>query len=286
VATLVTSCLEDVITEGTGTAAAIGRPAAGKTGTTTSYRDAWFVGYTPDLVTAVWVGYPDEQKPMTDVHGIKVTGGSLPAKIWAAFMKQAVKGTPVSDFPQPSDEGWVEVEVCSESHLLPTDLCPSTVKMLFRADQVPTEECHIHQPKETEVPDVVGYTLADAEAVLAQAGFKVTALEDTASLQPKGTVVEQTPTAGSTLLQGEVVTLIISARSTQSISVPDVTGMDIADAAQQLSRLGLAVNESSRPDSSRTGIVLEQDVEPGTSVDPGTVINLTTSSGPESTSST
>jgi beta-lactam-binding protein with PASTA domain len=111
-------------------------------------------------------------------------------------------------------------------------------------------------------------------------------LEDTASLQPKGTVVEQTPTAGSTLLQGEVVTLIISARSTQSISVPDVTGMDIADAAQQLSRLGLAVNESSRPDSSRTGIVLEQDVEPGTSVDPGTVINLTTSSGPESTSST
>ena len=134
-AALATSCLQRVITSGTGTAADIGRPAAGKTGTTSNYRDAWFVGYTPELVTAVWVGYPTEQKPMTDVHGIKVTGGSFPAEIWAAFMKRALKGTPVSDFAKPSPDGWVSVEVCSESHLLPTDYCPTKVTMLRRRER-------------------------------------------------------------------------------------------------------------------------------------------------------
>ena len=93
-AAMATTCLEGVIEHGTGTAAAIGRPAAGKTGTTQNYRDAWFVGYTPEIVTAVWVGYPTEQKAMTDVHGIKVTGGSFPAEIWAAYMKEAVKNIP------------------------------------------------------------------------------------------------------------------------------------------------------------------------------------------------
>ena len=63
--------------------------AAGKTGTTQSYRDAWFVGWSDDLATAVWVGYPQAQVPMTDVHGIKVTGGSFPAQIWSRYMKVA-----------------------------------------------------------------------------------------------------------------------------------------------------------------------------------------------------
>ncbi|MFH1833855.1 MAG: PBP1A family penicillin-binding protein, partial [bacterium] len=73
---IVTSILQEVITSGTGTAADIDRPAAGKTGTTQDHRDAWFVGYTPELVTAVWVGYPDEQESMTNVRGLAVTGGS------------------------------------------------------------------------------------------------------------------------------------------------------------------------------------------------------------------
>ncbi len=124
-ASMATACLELVVTSGTGTAADIGRPAAGKTGTTQNYADAWFVGYTPELVTAVWVGYPSDQKPMTDVHGIRVTGGSLPAQIWAAFMKKALEDVPVSDFLSSSGEEWVTVEVCSESHQLPGEYCPS-----------------------------------------------------------------------------------------------------------------------------------------------------------------
>jgi penicillin-binding protein 1A len=283
VASLVTSCLQAVITDGTGTAADIGRAAAGKTGTTSNYRDAWFVGYTPEIVTAVWVGYPDEQKAMTDIHGIKVTGGSFPAKIWAAFMKRAVKDIPKSEFAQPSTGQWVSVEVCSESHQLPTALCPTKLKMLFRADLVPTEACQIHKPKEIPVPDVVGSTLAEARNLLETAGFKVSSVEDAASSDPPGTVTDQNPAAGTSLLQGEVVTLVISARSAQQVAVPALTGMDIVEARTLLSGLGLAANETSAADESPAGTVLSQDIDPGTLVDPGTTVDLIISSGSDST---
>lgn len=89
-----TSMLEDVITRGTGRGAAIGRPAAGKTGTTSDYNDAWFVGYTPDLVASVWIGCDDNSK----LDGI--TGGDLPATIWSHFMQNALLNVPVHDFDQ------------------------------------------------------------------------------------------------------------------------------------------------------------------------------------------
>ena len=90
--------LEDVIKHGTGTNADIGRPAAGKTGTTTNFRDAWFVGYTPDLVTAVWLGN-DDYKPMSESYG-----GNIPARIWARFMRGALDKVAKHDFAFPSDE--------------------------------------------------------------------------------------------------------------------------------------------------------------------------------------
>jgi len=80
--------LQGVVREGTARGAAIGRPAAGKTGTTSDYRDAWFMGYTPDLVTGVWVGN-DDNSPMK-----KVTGGMLPAQIWKGYMFAALANTP------------------------------------------------------------------------------------------------------------------------------------------------------------------------------------------------
>src|SRR5262249_56755899 len=89
-AELLTSLLQDVVRVGTGKRAAIpGLQIAGKTGTTDNYGDAWFVGYTPDLVVAVWVGYPDALKPMlTEFDGEPVAGGTLPALIWKAFMEK------------------------------------------------------------------------------------------------------------------------------------------------------------------------------------------------------
>ena len=87
-----TSMLQTVIQKGTGTRANIGRPAAGKTGTTSDYHDAWFVGYTPDLVAGVWVGSDDN----ASLHGM--TGGNTPAEIWKAFMSKALASIPARNF--------------------------------------------------------------------------------------------------------------------------------------------------------------------------------------------
>ncbi len=97
---IMTSIFEDVINHGTGYPnAIIGRPAAGKTGTTSDFRDAWFVGYTPDLVAAVWLGN-DDYTPMNESYG-----GNIPARIWARFMKAALAATPPHDVPVPGRRG-------------------------------------------------------------------------------------------------------------------------------------------------------------------------------------
>ncbi|MGH2790990.1 MAG: transglycosylase domain-containing protein [Actinomycetota bacterium] len=105
-----TTALEGVISGGTGTAANIGRPAAGKTGTGQEYRDAWFAGYTPDLAAAVWIGYPEGEIAMTSTRIGSVTGGSWPAMIWQAFMSQALVNTPASDFTPPSGLTYVTLD--------------------------------------------------------------------------------------------------------------------------------------------------------------------------------
>ncbi|HUQ63654.1 MAG TPA: transglycosylase domain-containing protein [Acidimicrobiales bacterium] len=87
--------LVDVVENGTGKAASIGRPVAGKTGTTENYGNAWFVGFTPQLATAVWVGHLEGDVPMENVHGTKVTGGSFPARIFSQYMKAATADDPV-----------------------------------------------------------------------------------------------------------------------------------------------------------------------------------------------
>jgi penicillin-binding protein 1A len=104
VAGVVTRILEANIRSGTGTAAALaGRPAAGKTGTTDSFADAWFAGWVPQLMTVTWVGYPTREKPMRGVHGIAgVTGGTLPAEIWHSYMTSVLQGQPVQQFPNPA----------------------------------------------------------------------------------------------------------------------------------------------------------------------------------------
>jgi penicillin-binding protein 1A len=93
-----TDILKTVITGGTGTAANIGCPAAGKTGTTDDFTDAWFVGYTPRIATAVWVGHPDARSTL----GYNAFGGTLAAPIWHDYMEVA-KGDYCGDFPQPTD---------------------------------------------------------------------------------------------------------------------------------------------------------------------------------------
>jgi penicillin-binding protein 1A len=97
----VTKILEQNVQAGTGTRASFGCPTAGKTGTTDNFNDAWFVGYTPDLATSVWVGYPNALKEMTSVHGIRVAGGTFPAQIFHDFMTVA-RGSNCRAFPPPT----------------------------------------------------------------------------------------------------------------------------------------------------------------------------------------
>ena len=100
----VNDILKGVVTGGTGTAANIGRPAAGKTGTNQAYRDAWFVGYTPQLAVAVWMGNPKSQESMYNVQGQRVSGGSFPARVWHDFMAVAMANQEVLDWPKPPEE--------------------------------------------------------------------------------------------------------------------------------------------------------------------------------------
>jgi penicillin-binding protein 1A len=101
VAYTVTKVLEANVQRGTGVSANYGCPAAGKTGTTDQFVDAWFVGYTPNMATSVWVGYPTGRISMTNVHGIQVAGATFPATIWHDFMSVA-HGTDCNAFPQPT----------------------------------------------------------------------------------------------------------------------------------------------------------------------------------------
>ena len=89
--------LRAVVAGGTGRAANPGRPAAGKTGTSQEFRDAWFVGYTGELVTGVWMGN-DDSSPMK-----RVTGGGYPARLWRDYTRAALQGRPVKSLPPPPD---------------------------------------------------------------------------------------------------------------------------------------------------------------------------------------
>ncbi|MEA2021942.1 MAG: penicillin-binding protein 1A [Candidatus Caldatribacteriota bacterium] len=130
--------MKGVIERGTGWNAKIGRPAAGKTGTTNDFVDAWFIGFTPDLATAVYIGNDDRQS-----LGNKMTGGVVAAPIWANFMKNSLKSYNKKDFPQP--DKIIKTVVCEESGLLPTDSCTKLVKSAFIKGTEPDEYCNIHQ---------------------------------------------------------------------------------------------------------------------------------------------
>jgi penicillin-binding protein 1C len=109
----------------------IGRPAAVKTGTTSDYRDNWTIGYTPDLVTGVWVGNPDNAS-MIEISGVSGAG-----PIWHGFMRAVLKGQPEAEFQRPA--GLMQTEICTLSGLLPTPDCPYTRSEWFIEGTQPTQ---------------------------------------------------------------------------------------------------------------------------------------------------
>lgn len=137
---LVTDMLRGVVDYGTGKSVrkfGFRRACAGKTGTTDDYNDAWFVGYVPDLVAGIWMGY---DKPRS--LGRALTGGNACAPVWAEFMQKAQKHVKMTPFVMP--ETMVTVEIDPISGLLAGDNCPVRKMELFAPGTEPTEYCNIH----------------------------------------------------------------------------------------------------------------------------------------------
>ncbi|MFQ6103749.1 MAG: penicillin-binding protein 1A [Candidatus Glassbacteria bacterium] len=141
---VMTTILEDAIDYGTGKSArawGFKRPAGGKTGTNTDYSDAWFIGFTPDLVCGVWVGF-DENKTIIK----RGSGARLALPIWTEFMKVAHENLPEKTFPMP--EGITTRKICKTSGLLETEYCPrdQVYYEVFISGTEPTDPCVIHSP--------------------------------------------------------------------------------------------------------------------------------------------
>lgn len=137
--------LHGVVEQGTGTSARTGHWSAGKTGTTQSYRDAWFVGWEEGLTTSVWVGYAKGQVPMLDVHGIKVTGGSYPAMIWSGIMTGAGGGAGSPGAVASAGSGpLVLTRVCADTLQLANPRCPNVVEMYLSSANAPRQRCTKH----------------------------------------------------------------------------------------------------------------------------------------------
>ena len=275
---MVTEILSDVIRFGTGRAANIGRPSAGKTGTTENFGDAWFAGYTPNLSTAVWVGYPDKRLPLRNVHGIRVYGGTFPARIWRAFMSSALSGTPAQDFTKPTS-GMVSVRICQDTGLLATKYCPNTRYQMFPKGASPRRYCPIHTAPETiEVPNVVGLSAISAVKQLTDLGFQVSQELTPNDTIPSGQVVSQSPEEHSQAPKGSTVVITIATPSakTGEIEVPDLTGKSESEALSLLRNLGLVGSVIYQPtsDASQAGKVVSQQPGPLSKVAAGSVIEI------------
>ena len=135
------SMLRDVIDRGTGASArslGLDFPAAGKTGTTDDFRDAWFVGFTPRVVAGVWVGF-DQPAPIGD----EAYGARIALPIWVDFMRRVRHALPPEEFSPPL--GLQEVELCRISYMRPMDGCPIYVEYFKEGDDVPSGLCPLHR---------------------------------------------------------------------------------------------------------------------------------------------
>ncbi len=276
-ADLLTSILQRVVTQGTGKRAALpDRPAAGKTGTTDNYGDAWFVGYTPQLAVAVWVGYPDKLKPMlTEFGGKPVAGGTLPALIWKAFMTAAAEqlktvpeqfsGTPYL----PAEEKRIVWR--GGSFKLDNGYCPGTRVVTYFAGRGPTTEAECYA-NEVTVPLVIGRTVDVANEVLARQplGSELIGVPAKPGKRP-GYVIKQEPRNGFLSANGKV-RLYVTRPDPRFGLLPNLVGSSVAVARSRLR--SLKAKTTIEYDKGPAGSVLEQRPEPGVAAGRGLHVAL------------
>jgi penicillin-binding protein 1A len=236
ISTQTVAMLRGVVNGGTGHRASLGaRPVAGKTGSAQDNLSAFFAGFTPQLSTAVWVGFRARRVPMrTQFNGGPVYGGTFPALIFHDYMASALAGAPIVGFPA--------------------------------APPPPA-------PPALGVPDVVGLSQDEAQAVLARAGFRTSARQ-IPSAQPKGTVVRQGPRAGTKLRQGGTVYLAVSGgRKGGNGVVPGVVGLQLSAATAVLRRAGFSSGVA-YTDHGQPGRVAAQSPGAGAPLPKGSYVTL------------
>ncbi len=250
VADQVTMALTEVVRRGTGQRARIGRPIAGKTGTSQDHRDAWYVGYTPELVTSVWVGYARYSEPMEQpLTPFTITGGSWPAEIWGLYSAAVLAGVPYSPLPIVGEDGTVAVDVDLTTGFVAEPFCPSrnVQRLMIPPGEIPTATCLIDSSPglvETvpgEVPAVIGLDLVEAVTGLNRAGYEVRLDWKDGGSRGQGTILGQTPEAGTDVESGSIVTITLAGPAPGAV-VPGVLGLTLADALEEFNEVGMPVD--------------------------------------------
>lgn len=245
----ITEMLEQVLIDGTAKGKGIGRPAAGKTGTTQAFTDAWFIGYTPELVTGVWAGYSQTTK-----RRVQSTGATAAAPVWAEFMKDALDGVP----PRQFDRTLNPVATT-------TTVKPSNTSIFQPVDL----------PASTTMPSVIGGNVYEAASKIRRAGLTVQRVDVAAPPGVKpGQVLGQSPAAGSSVTQGVTVTIEATAGNPPPTgAIPNVSGLPVGDAVNLLRSRGYVV--ATQPEPAPAGLIMADGLVPA----PGEVWSVSPTAG-------
>jgi penicillin-binding protein 1A len=279
---ILTDMLQNVVQGGTGKRAAIpGRAVAGKTGTTENYGDAWFVGYTPQLAVAVWVGYPKKLIPMEhEFEGGPVAGGTYPALIFKSFTEDALRylNEPPESFPYPEYHSATPVNVTfrGDRWLVDNGNCRTSRQVLYVSGFEPEKEADC-KPNEVDVPDVTGLTVEAAEARLASMPLTAEIITRPANPGERlGIVLDQYPKAGATRSSWQKVR-IVTAESPEG-PIPRLVGLRVSRAEEILAAMGLESSIEAAAGGT-PGVVLAQEPKAGRAAVRGMTVRLRVARG-------
>ncbi|MFN8053186.1 MAG: PBP1A family penicillin-binding protein [Acidimicrobiales bacterium] len=245
----ITKMLEGVLVSGTAAGKGIGRPAAGKTGTTQNATDAWFIGYTPDLVTGVWAGYSETSKKK-----VGQAGATAAAPVWQRFMIDALKDVPPSNFDESSNP------------VVTTTTVPPSNTAIFQPLAATTM---------VTMPSAGSGNVNDAVARLKRAGLVVQRIDvPNPPGVVNGQVLGQAPAAGSSVPKGATVTIEATPGNPPPAGpVPDIVGQLATDAVPGLQKLGYTV--TANVVDAPAGFLLPSGLPPG----PGVVWSISPAIG-------